>query len=144
MHRNITVTSRRAGRILAGIAATLALGIAVYTAITQTDPTLRLYDGLWMLGGSAVAVGLVVPLIWGWPREQALVAVAAAAALGAWLPLVVLALRARIPVEARLKAAVFFSSADVIGVALPVGIALAWLALREHRPRARDGDPAPR
>jgi hypothetical protein len=62
------------------------------------------------------------------------VAVSAAAALGAWLPLVVLALRARIPVAARLKGAVFLSSADVIGVALPVGIALAWLALREHRP----------
>jgi hypothetical protein len=136
MPRYITVTSRRAGRLLAGAAAALVLGIAVYTAVVQAEPVLRLYDGFWMLGGSAVAVGLVAPLIWGWSRERALVTVAAAAALGAWLPLVILALRARIPVAARLKGAIFLSSADVIGVALPVGVALAWLALREHRPSA--------
>jgi hypothetical protein len=134
--RFITVTSRRAGRLLAGIAAAMVLGVAVHTAVVQAEPALRLYDGFWMLGGSAVAVGLVAPLIWGWARERALVAVAAAAAFGAWLPLVMLALRARIPVVARLKGAVFLSSADVIGVALPVGVALAWLALREHRPNA--------
>jgi hypothetical protein len=130
----ITVTSRRAGRLLAGFAAATVLGIAVYTAVVQAEPALRLYDGYWMLGGAAVAVGGVAPVVWRWGRERALVAVSAAAALGAWLPLVVLAWRARIPVAARLKGAVFLSSADVIGVALPVGIALAWLALREHRP----------
>lgn len=134
MPRYITVTSRRAGRLLAGVAAATVLGIAVYTAVVQAEPALRLYDGYWMLGGTAVAVGVVAPLVWGWGRERALVAVSTAAALGAWLPLIVLALRARIPVAARLKGAVFLSSADVIGVALPVGIALAWLALREHRP----------
>jgi hypothetical protein len=67
-------------------------------------------------------------------------ALAVGAALGSWLPLMVIAWRAPTPAWSRLKAAVFFSSADVIGIALPVGIALAWLALREHRPAVTAGE----
>jgi hypothetical protein len=100
-------------------------------------PDLHLYDGYWMLGGTAVAFMLVAPLAWRWPRERGLIAVAGAATVGAWLPLVLLALRARLSVMARIKGAIFFSSADVIGIALPVGAALAWLALKEYRPAAQ-------
>ena len=55
--------------------------------------------------------------------------------MGTWAPLVGLAFRAGIPIRTRLQGAVFWSSADVVGVALPIGIVFAWLALREHRPR---------
>jgi hypothetical protein len=129
--------SRSAGRRLAGSGAALVLGMAVYTAVTESMPDLHLYDGYWMLGGTAVAFMLVAPLAWRWPRERGLIAVAGAATVGAWLPLVLLALRARLSVMARIKGAIFFSSADVIGIALPVGAALAWLALKEYRPAAQ-------
>jgi hypothetical protein len=131
-----SITSRRSGRLLAAAAACLTFGLAVYTAISQVDRVLHLYDGLWMLAGAALAVGLTAPLIWSWPRERALLALAVASILGTWGPLVLLALRAHISIAARLKGAVFFSSADIVGIALPVSIMLAWLALREHRPRS--------
>lgn len=134
MSRVLSLTSRRAGRWLAGFGAVLVLGIAIYTTIVMTEPALRLYDGLWMLAGAALAIAVVGPMVWSWSRERALMAVALAVALGAWLPLVVLAMRAGIPVLARLRWAIFFSSADVIGVALPLGVVLAWLALKEYYP----------
>ncbi len=137
MSRSLSLASRRAGRRLAGFGAVLVLGIAIHTAVTMADPVLRLYDGLWMLAGAALATGLVGPLVWGWPRERALIALAAATALGAWLPLVVLAVHAGMPVLVRLKGAIFFSSADVIGVALPVGVVLAWLTFKEYDPGAK-------
>jgi hypothetical protein len=133
MSPELGVTSRQSGRLLAGAAAVLILGLAVWTAFTETVPELRLYDGWWMIGGAAVTVALSLPLIWKWRRERALAVIAGGAAIGAWVPLVILAIRAGIPIGVRLKGAIFFSNADVMGVALPVGAALAWLALREHR-----------
>ena len=97
---------------------------------------LRIYDGLWMFGGAIVALAAVGPLLRRWQRERALPAIGLAVGVGAWLPLVLLAFRAHMPVLARLRGAIFLSSADVIGIALPVGAMLAWLALREHRPNA--------
>lgn len=138
MSRVLSLTSRRAGRWLSGAGAAVALGMAVHTTISMTDPVLRLFDGWWMLGGTALAVAIVGPLARRWSRERAVLAVVTAAALGAWLPLVGLAFRSGIPVSARLKGAIFFSSADVIGVTLPVGVALAWLALQEYSPKATD------
>jgi hypothetical protein len=126
-------TSRRAGRLLAGAAATGILTLAGYTAVSEAVPELHLYDGYWMVGGAALAVGIVAPLVWRWPRERAMAALIAAVALGAWAPLVVSAWRTGMPIRARLRTAMFLSSADVIGVALPVGVALAWLALKEYR-----------
>lgn len=139
MRPAFSLTSRRSGRLLAALGAIFCLGIAGYTAITEVDPVLHIYDGLWMCAGGAAAVLLVTPLVWRWPRERALAVVAAATAAGTWAPLAVLALRARIPLAARVKGAIFFSSADVVGIALPVGVALAWLAIREHRPAQRSG-----
>lgn len=132
--------SRRTGRIAAGLAALATLSLAGYVAISEIDPILRLYDGLWMFGGASVAFAGIAPLVKRWRREPALALIAAGVAVGAWCPLVALALRAHIPVLARLRGSIFLSSGDVIGVALPVGATLAWLAFSDHRPEARRGD----
>ena len=126
-------TSRRTGRALAGLAALISFGIAIYTAISQVDRVLHIYDGLWMLAGATVALVLCVPLVWSWPRDKAIALLALVTVIASWAPLVALALRARIPILARLKGAVFFSSADVVGVALPVGVVCLYLAVREYR-----------
>lgn len=137
MTGDLQLGSRRTGRIAAGLAAFATLSLAGYVAVSQIDPILRLYDGLWMFGGSSLAFAVIAPLVRRWRREPALALIAVGVAIGAWCPLVLLALRAHIPVLARLKGSVFFSSADVIGVALPVGATLAWLAFGEHRPATR-------
>ena len=126
-------TSRRTGRTLAGLAALISLGIAIYTAISQVDRVLHIYDGLWMLAGAAVALALCVPLVWSWPRDRAIALLAIVTVVGSWTPLIALAIRAGIPILARLKGAVFFSSADVVGVALPVGVVCLYLAVKEYR-----------
>ncbi len=136
-----SLTSRRTGRLLAGVAATGVLGMAVATAIAEVEPLLHLYDGLWMIGGAVLAFAVVAPLVRRWPRDHAMALIAGTVAVGAWSPLVFLALRARIPVLARIKGAIFLSSADVIGVALPVGATLVWLALRDYRPSGPDRLP---
>ncbi|HEY7029474.1 MAG TPA: hypothetical protein VH438_17800 [Gemmatimonadales bacterium] len=125
--------SRRTGRVLAGLAAVIALSIALYTAISQVDSVLQLYDGLWMLAGAAVALAICVPLVWSRPRDRAIAVLAVATVIGSWAPLVALAIRAKVPILARLKGAVFFSSADVVGVALPVGVVCLYLAVKEYR-----------
>jgi hypothetical protein len=131
-------TSRSTGRALAALAAALSFGIAIYTAISQVDRVLRLYDGLWMLAGAAVAIAITIPIVRSWPRDRAIVLLAVVTEIGAWVPLVVLALRAHISIPARLKGAIFFSSADVIGVALPVGVVCGWLAVKEYRGATSD------
>jgi hypothetical protein len=126
-------TSRRTGRSLAGLAALISFGIAIFTAISQVDRVLHLYDGLWMIGGTAAAMAICVPRVWSWPRDKAIALLALVTVIASWTPLVALALRARIPILARLKGAVFFSSADVVGVALPVGVVCLYLAMKEYR-----------
>jgi len=137
---DLQLASRRTGRIAAGLAALATLSLAGYVAVSEIDPILRLYDGLWMFGGASVAFAGIAPLVRRWRRESALALIAVGVAIGAWCPLVLLALRAHIPVLARLKGSVFLSSGDVIGVALPVGATLAWLAFGEHRPESRPGE----
>ena len=130
---SLDCTSRRVGRLASGAAGLAVLGLGVWTAIDQAMPDVGLVDGYWMVGGGLLAGALVAPLAWRWRRERALLAVGGAVVAGAWLPLVGLALRAGMPIGARLRGAMFFSSADVIGLALPVGCTLLWLALQEHR-----------
>lgn len=137
MAPDLRIASRRSGRITAGLAATGTLGLAGYVAISEIDPVLHLYDGLWMIGGACLTFAIIALLVRQWRREPALVLIAVGVAAGAWSPLVLLALRAHMPVLARLKGAIFLSSADVIGIALPVGATLAWLALGDHRPQSR-------
>ncbi len=141
MSRLVSLGSRRLGRGLAALGGVLVLALGAWTAVDQSVPEVGIVDGYWMLGGAAVAFLLVAPLAWRWPRERALPAVTVATAVGSWLPLVGLALRAGVPVRARLKGAIFFSSADVIGLALPVGCALLWLALQEHHDPSRQESP---
>jgi hypothetical protein len=138
MAADLQLASRRTGRIAAGLAASGVLGLAGYVAVTEVDRILHLYDGLWMFAGAGVAFLPIAILVRRWRREAALAMIAAGVTAGAWLPLVLLAIRAHIPVLARLKGAIFLSSADIIGVALPVGATLAWLAVGDHRPSPPD------
>lgn len=135
--------TRRTGRLVAALAGLSGLGLGVWTAIDQSMPEIGIVDGYWMVGGAVLGAAIIAPFAWRRRREQALVAVGLSTLLGAWLPLVVLALRAGVPVRARLKGAMFFSSADVIGLALPVGFTLLWLAIQEHRPRLPPAPEAP-
>ena len=137
MAADLQLASRQSGRIAAGLGAAGTIGLAGYVAVSEADPVLHLYDGLWMIGGACLAFALVAMLVRRWRREPALVLIAVGVAAGAWGPLVLLALRAHMPVVARLKGAIFLSSADIIGIALPVAATLAWLALGDHRPHSR-------
>ncbi len=134
MSSDLRLGTRRTGRLAAGLAASATLSLAGFVAVSEIDPVLHLYDGLWMFAGASVAFACIAPVVKRWRREPALALIAAGVAAGAWCPLVLLALRAHIPVLARLKGSIFLSSGDVIGVALPVGATLAWFALGEHRP----------
>jgi len=115
----------------AALGAGIALVLAVYTARTQSMPEFHAYDGWWMLVGSAIAVAVVAPLVWRSPRQRSLPTIVLAAVLGSWLPFVWLAHRAHMPLMPRLKGAWWLMGADVIGAAIPVGVACLWLALRE-------------
>ena len=126
-----SLLSRKRARGLAGLGAGLALILAVYTARVESMPELHVYDGWWMLLGAAVAVVVVAPLVWRWTRQRSLLVIVLAAALGSWLPFVWLAHRGHVPLWPRLKGAWWLMGADVIGAAIPVGVACLWLALRE-------------
>jgi hypothetical protein len=128
------VTSRRAGRRVAAAAAAASLLLAAFTAWSQAIPSLGVYDGAWMCLWGTVAVVALAPLIWRWPRERSLAAVAVAAIVGCWAPIVISALRHQVPIMARLKGAWFLAGAGVVGIALPLGYVCLWLALREHKP----------
>jgi hypothetical protein len=123
--------SRKSARAVAALGAGLALLLAVYTARVESMPELHAYDGWWMLLGAAVAVAVVTPFVWRWPRQRSLAIVVIAAAVGSWLPFVWLAHRGHVPLLPRLKGAWFLMGADVIGAAIPVGVACLWIALRE-------------
>src|SRR4051794_27625449 len=94
---------RRSGQIAAGLGALICFGWAGWAAHTSAMPEFRVYDGYWMMLGAAAAIVIVAPLVWRWPRERSLVAVAAGATLGSVLPLVISAWRMGMPVSARLR-----------------------------------------
>lgn len=121
-------------RVAAGAGAAGALGLAVYTAVTESMPQLRIYDGYWMLVGAAVAVALAAPLVWSWRREWSLGVVVAAAVVGCWLPIVWLALRRHSAVIPRMKGTWYLMGGDVVAAAIPVGVACLWMALRRPDP----------
>jgi hypothetical protein len=122
---------RNRARGLAALGAGLALVLAVYTARAESMPEFHAYDGWWMLLGAVVAVAVVAPLVWRWPRQRSLPAMVLVAVVGSWLPFVWLAHRGHVALWPRLKGAWFLMGADVIGAAVPVGVACLWLALRE-------------
>jgi hypothetical protein len=127
------------GRRIAAIAGAVSLLLAAFTAYTQSIPALGVYDGVWMCLWGTLAVVTAAPLIWRWPRERSLVAVAVVALVGCWAPIVVSALRHQIPIMARLKGSWLLAGAGIVGLAVPLGFVCLWLAAREHRAPARPG-----
>jgi hypothetical protein len=126
------VNRRAAGQVAAGIGALVAFAWAGWAARESAIPRLRVYDGYWMMVGAAMTVILVAPVIWRWPRERSLVAVAIASVLGSFLPLILSALRFHIPIMARLRGSWMIGGADAVGPALVIGFVCLWFAVRKH------------
>jgi hypothetical protein len=129
---------RRVGQIAAGVVALGAFAVAWSAAQANAIPRLRVYDGYWMMLGASVAVLLVAPLIWRWPRERSLVAVALATVIGSAIPLVISAVRHHMPLMARLRGSWILAGADAVGPALVIGFVCLWFAIREHQTQRSD------
>ena len=126
------MSSRRTGQIAAGLAALISFGWAVWASHTSAMPEFRIYDGYWMILGATVAILIAAPLVWRGPRERSLVAIAAVAALGCVVPLIVSALRQGIPVPVRLRGAWWLGGADLVGPPLVIGFVALWFAIRKY------------
>jgi hypothetical protein len=126
------VTRRKIGQAAAGALAGLCFVWSVWASRATSIPELRVYDGYLMLVGAAVVVGLASPLVWHWPRERSLVAIAVASVLGCVIPLIISALRHHIPLAARFRGAWMIGGADLVGPPLIIGFVSLWFALREH------------
>jgi hypothetical protein len=127
---------RRTGQIAAAVAALLCFGWAVWASYTSAMPEFRIYDGYWMILGATVAFLLVAPLVWRWPRERSLIVIAAAAAIGCVVPLIVSALRQGMPVVVRLRGSWVLGGADIVGPPLVIGFLCLWFALRKYEVKA--------
>ena len=79
-----------------------------------------------------MAVIVTAPLVWRWPRERSLVAIAVATVLGSMVPLGLSALRQHIPLMARLRGAFVLGGADAVGPPLVIGFLCLWFAVRKH------------
>ena len=123
---------RRLGQVAAGALSVGSFVWAIWASRSSSIPELRVYDGFLMLVGATVLVALVAPLIWQWPRERSLVAIAIAAAAGCVAPLVISALRHHLPLAARLRGAWMIGGADLVGPALIIGFVCLWFAIRQH------------
>ena len=123
---------RKTGQIAASVAALLCLAWALWASHTSAIPGLRIYDGYWMTLGAAVAILLVAPLVWRWPRDRSLVVIAIAALVGCIVPLVISALRHGMPVMVRLRGSWVLGGADLVAPALIIGSVCLWFALREY------------
>ena len=122
------------GRWAAAAGAAAAFLLSGYSAVTESMPKLHIYDGYRMILGAALAVGAVAPIVWRWRRERSLPVVVIASILGCWLPIVWLAMRRHTPVMERVYGAWYLTGGDVVGTALPVGVACLWLAIRGPDP----------
>jgi hypothetical protein len=135
------VNRRVAGQIAAGTGALAAFTVAGWAARQSAIPRLRVYDGFWMMLGATVVVILLAPLVWRWPRERSLVAIAIGTVLGCLLPLVLSALKFHMPIMARLKGAWIIGGADAVGPTLVIGFVCLWFLVRrygtEKRPERR-------
>ena len=85
-----------------------------------------------MMLGASVAILVVAPLVWRWRRERSLVAITIAAVVGSVVPLIVSALRHRMPVMVRLRGSWVLGGADMVAPALVIGFISLWFALREY------------
>lgn len=104
-------------------------------------PEFNVYDGFWMMLGATVAVALVAPFVWRWPRQRSLLVIALASIVGSVVPLGISAMRHHMPLMARLRGAWVLAGADLVGPALAVGFVCLWFVLREVTP-ARPESPA--
>jgi hypothetical protein len=123
---------RRTGQMAAGLGALLSFGWAAWASHTSAIPELRVYDGYWMMLGAGIAILVTAPLVWRWPRERSLIAIALAATIGSVLPLVISALRYRMPVMVRLRGSWVLGGADLVAPALIIGAICLWFAVREY------------
>jgi len=128
------VTRRQVGRRLASVAAAVAFLWAAWSAQSAAMPEFKVYDGFWMMLGAAIAVLLVAPVVWGWPRERSLLVIVIASVLGSIIPLAISAFTHRLPLMARLKGSWLLAGADLVGPALVIGFACLWFALRDEAP----------
>jgi hypothetical protein len=126
------VNRRKTGQIAASLAALVSFGWALWASHTSAIPGLRIYDGYWMTLGTTLAILLVAPLVWRWSRERSLVVIAIAALVGCVVPLVVSAVRHRMPVLVRLRGSWVLGGADLVAPALIIGSVCLWFALREY------------
>ena len=118
------------GKWVAGAGAAAAFLLTGYAAVTESMPELRIYDGYRMMLGAALAVGAAAPVVWHWRRGRSLAVVIVASILGCWLPIVWLAVRRHTPVMERIWGAWYLAGGDLVGAAIPVGVACLWLAIR--------------
>jgi hypothetical protein len=131
------VNRRELGRVVAGVGAAAAFLWAGRSAQSGSMPEFKVYDGFWMMLGAAIAVALVAPLVWRWPRERSLLVVVMAAVLGSIIPLAISAVTHGLPLMARLRGSWMLAGADMVGPALVIGFVCLWLALRDEVPGRR-------
>ena len=128
------MTRPKISRLIPAVAAVAAFLWAARSAHDSSMPEFKVYDGYWMMLGAAVAVGVVAPLVWRWPRERSLVLVVIASVVGSMVPLVISAFTHKLPIMARLRGSWMLAGADRVGPAVVVGFACLWLAVREEAP----------
>lgn len=131
------MTRGKVGRLMPAFVALAAFLWAAKSAHDSSMPEFKVYDGYWMMLGAALAVGLVAPLIWRWPRESSLLVVVIASIVGSIVPLVVSALTHNLPIMARLRGSWMLAGADLVGPAVIVGFTCLWLAVRDEAPGRR-------
>jgi hypothetical protein len=124
---------RRAGQLLAVLLSLACFGWSIWSARSSAIPELRVYDGFLVLLGAAILVSLTAPLVWRWPRERSLVAIALAAVVGCIAPLGISALRHHMPLLVRLRGAWVIGGVDLVAPAVVVGFVCLWFAVRKHQ-----------
>ena len=131
------MTRGKINRLIPALVALAAFLWAAKSAHDSSMPEFKVYDGYWMMLGAALAVALVAPLIWRWPRERSLLVVVVASIVGSIVPLVVSALTHNLPIMARLRGSWMLAGADLVGPAVVVGFTCLWLAVRDEAPGRR-------
>jgi hypothetical protein len=131
------VNRRTIGQVAATLVALAAFTWAARAAQESAIPAVHVYDGFWMILGAAVAVILVAPLVWRWPREGSLVAIMMATIIGSIVPLGLSALRLHIPLLARLRGSWILGGGDEVGPALVIGFVCLWFVVRKYGPERR-------
>jgi hypothetical protein len=126
------VNRRTIGQIATTLVALVAFAWAGRAAREAAIPALQVYDGFWMMLGALVAVILIAPLVWRWPRERSVVAIVIATIFGSIVPLGLSARRLHIPFMARLRGSWVLGGGDEVGPALVIGFVCLWFAVRKH------------